>query len=343
MQTHVHYEDLIAFAADEIASSSSAAIAAHVANCSQCAATIIYFGIAVSAIRIEAFGIPSPAVIAAVYALFAAQTAAQNDWLASVFRFFSFAGQRLANPLTISILVTANVLFFGGAMILLSQDSVTGEILYPVKTTMENLKLAFTWTDVGLTSQQINLAGVRVQEMRVLAERQQYSGLESTSTAYQLHVQRAMDALQSVFRADAAQARQWAAVVNADLDQYAVTLGILMQSLPETIQPSIASAISASAAARHTLVDWQKTPPGSPSPMPSLTAAPSKAVTSSPRPVPTASKPVASRTSAPIISPANRQATATAVQLTQTGTPKNTPHGSPKTPGTPEKISPGQR
>ncbi len=325
MESHVAYDDLIAFAAQETPPSLSAAIAAHVSGCPRCAATVKYFAVAADSIRALGSELPSSNARAQVYKLASARTPTPSSWLASLGAFFSFPRPGLANATALVILALAVMLVGSVGTIAVSQNAVTGDRLYPVKTAMENAQVGLIPTDAGRTEQYMNMAGSRVAEIRILVQRQEFEGIPSTAAAYQAHVNAAINSLQSLFSQDAAQARTLATKVNATLDRYTSTLEILIDNVPVRIKPALASAVSVSAAAISTLIDLQTPPAVLPLPTATETpiASPAPAATESPVSQPsgmaTTPSPVPSVT-APVVAP-----TTSVPTLEPTGTSTNEP------------------
>ncbi len=310
---HVSYEELIAYAADETGPSKSAEISAHVTVCSQCAATVINYGVAGNAIRMTVGDTPSPAVLARVYALFPSETQPQRGWLGALSDLFAFPERRAAFAIAITILVLANLCLLGGGTVAYSQNSVTGEMLYPIKTTAENVRLFFALTDSGRVIEQTGLAGERVREIGMLADRQRYDGIPSTTTAYKTHVKGAMDALLAVYKQNVAEGQRLAGVVNQKLNEYTKTMETVAARLPVDLSPSLAasiqsslsSAIDTSQSTLNTLVQWETNPPGSATAVPTGSPVPSGAATKSP--VPAGSKTVASPTATSQTAPTSQQ------------------------------------
>ncbi len=351
---HVSYEQLIAYAAEETDIYDSASIAAHVTICPECAATIINYGLAGDAIRMLGAETPSPAVLAQVYALAAPPVVAQPTWLETLSALFMSNGRRFAYATVALVLIAIPLLVLAAGMVSFSQNAVAGDMLYPIKTTVENVQVATAFSDSDKARQEIGLAGVRVEEIQVLADRQQYDRIPDTERMYEGHVQRAMDALHSVFRNNAEEAQRLAQEVNGKLAQYTQTLVIVAQSVPVATQSSLASAVSASSKAISTLAEWQSPPPV----VPSLTPA---AATTRTVPATTKTAPAATQSAVPSSVPTGAAtgsqpgpadgATATLAPAgpttappgpTAVAQPTKDPHGSPGQQGTPESPPPGQ-
>ncbi len=321
MDEHVAYEDLIAFAAQEASPALSAAIAAHVSGCRRCAATVKYFQLAADSIHELGSEMPSAAVRSKVYGLVAAPAPAPapapTSWLASLGALFSFPRLRLANATAVVILVLAVLLVGSVGTIAVSQNAVTGEGLYPVKTAMENARVGLEPNDAGRTEQYMNMAGSRVEEIQKLVQRQEFDGIPGTAAAYEVQVKAAIQSLQALFGQDAAQARTVATRVNKTLAEYTGTLQTLINNVPIRIKPALAGAVSVSTAALSTLIDLQtpptivplpaatETPTVSPVPQPSDPPVPQPSVTTAPpSPVPTIPLPVVAPTvSTPTLEP----------------------------------------
>jgi hypothetical protein len=345
---HVPYDELITFAAHETEPSVSAAIAAHVAVCAKCAATVNYFDLVGEAVRAEATDLPSPTVLAQVYGLFSVQAQPQPGWLQMLDDIFFLGGRRLASSTSILIFIVLNLLLYSGAILAfnytsdVSQNAVVGDLLYPTKTMIEDTRLVLIQTDIGKVQRNVDLAGVRVEEIGILVDRQQYTGIPITAAKYETHVQRAMELLEAIVKKNPTQARALAAWANTKLSQYTNTLGVLMQGLPEEINPTLASAISVSSSAISTLTILKNTPAVTPfatiTSTPIASSATSNSISADSQP--STKPPVAPTTASGATKPPGVTATTSSNSTQPAVVPTTTASGSTQPPVVPKTAPP---
>ena len=229
-------------------------------------------------------------------------------------------------------IVLAVFLFSGvGITAYAASSSLPGDALYPLKTTVENVRAKWTPDADSKARLYMEFAGRRLVEIQSLMDSGRHRDIPSATNEFESDIQRAMNATESLSQTDPGRAMALKAELAVALQVYNDILGALITTTPVDSQPALQSAIGASQAAAHILQASQDDDVNDrdnglddeddASPVPSQTLPvtgtpgllPTAAQTSqamiTPEPLPTISQPPpATLTSVPVIIPTNTNA-----------------------------------
>lgn len=91
---------------------------------------------------------------------------------------------------TITVLSLLILAFAGGSVFAASTDSAPGDLLYPVKRTLEQIQMAFTFSDAGKAELHAMLASRRVEEIELIAPTGDTASVEKLSSEFEDHMQK---------------------------------------------------------------------------------------------------------------------------------------------------------
>jgi RNA polymerase sigma-70 factor, ECF subfamily len=143
---------------------------------------------------------------------------------------FSFSGAFL--------LITLLVFLFGGAGMtaLAAQAALPGDVLYPIKTSMEQAQLALSASPAGRANLQMEFAERRLLEIAGLIEEDQFQEIPAVTDRFEAHIRNKMVEVEDVANHDAQQAAGLSAQVSDALTRYAYTLSRMLEQVPEAVQ-----------------------------------------------------------------------------------------------------------
>jgi hypothetical protein len=147
------------------------------------------------------------------------------------------------------ILVTAIIvigLLFGGTVstAAASSDSLPGDTLYPVKTSIEDIKLAFA-DDEGDVELNVQYAQNRVEEMQALVEADRYEDIPIAVQRYENNIAALAQAMAHLAANDPARAEAHANLLEAARANRTETLTGLLDKVPEQAKKGIQRALEA--------------------------------------------------------------------------------------------------
>ena len=143
---------------------------------------------------------------------------------------FSFSGAFL--------LITLLVFLFGGAGMtaLAAQAALPGDVLYPIKTSMEQAQLALSASPAGRANLQMEFAERRLLEIAGLIEEDQFQEIPAATDRFEAHIRNIMVEVEDVANRDPQQAAGLSAQVSDALTRYAYTLSRMLEQVPEAVQ-----------------------------------------------------------------------------------------------------------
>lgn len=300
MSSHIFSdEQLIAFALNEMDAAESERVASHVAECAQCRATVASFqGIRALLHADDSVAVP-PATLARAQAIFRQHAAiSRPGWSELIRRGPLPRARQLIGISTLATLLLTLALLYSSARLVAPavQATLPGDALYPVKTTIEDVRIAVALDDSSRVQAQLSIAQARVTEISALVEQGRYDSLPKATQDYQEHVQQATSTLGQVLKQDPGQV-DLAQRVEQDLARHEVSLAVLQENSPGDVKPQIRRAVIASSAAKSTVQDQLSSiKPSSAIPaVPLVTPIPNAVVTASSAPaLPAATNTVAS-------------------------------------------------
>lgn len=155
--------------------------------------------------------------------------------------------QRFAFTALLAVLGLTLFIFGGaGATALASQSALPGDALYPLKTSLEQTRVALA-RDAALQVQlHLRFAERRLDEITALISEGRFNDIDAATQEFENHIQQAIMALQTVANGDPQRAAELTTLISSALSRYAQTLGGLLGSVPPSVKPEVERAILAS-------------------------------------------------------------------------------------------------
>jgi hypothetical protein len=149
---------------------------------------------------------------------------------------------------TLATLLTVLILFFGGVGMtaLAAQAALPGDILYPVKTTLEQTRLSLTTDSASQAQLHLEFAQRRLDELSAIISSGRLEEINRVAAEFEFHIEKAIAAFQMVAAEDPLKAQELANHIATTLSHYAQTLSSLIATAPETVRPTLTRAISTS-------------------------------------------------------------------------------------------------
>jgi hypothetical protein len=143
---------------------------------------------------------------------------------------FSFSGAFL--------MITLLVFLFGGASMtaFAAQSALPGDVLYPIKTSIENTQLALSTSPTGRADLQMEFAQRRLLEIASLIEEDQFQEIPAAVDQFEAHVRNLMVEVEDVASRDPEQAAGLSAQVSNALTRYAYSMSRMLEQVPEPVQ-----------------------------------------------------------------------------------------------------------
>ena len=143
---------------------------------------------------------------------------------------FSFNG--------VFLVITLLVFLFGGASMtaFAAQSALPGDVLYPIKTSMENTQLALSTGPTGRANLQMEFAQRRLLEIASLIEEDQFQEIPAAADQFEAHVRNLMVEVEDVASRDPEQVTGLSAQVSNALTRYAYSMSRMLEQVPEPVQ-----------------------------------------------------------------------------------------------------------
>jgi hypothetical protein len=156
-----------------------------------------------------------------------------------------------------------------------SGDTLPGEALYPIKRTVENLRLLLTFDDAHEARLQIEFAQRRIGEMKILAEMGQHEDIQDLVESYQSLLNGTNETLRVMVLEGDQRTEEIGALVEEALFYDAIILSGIKEFVPAETQGFIDVAIGASksgnAIARQWVELYISSPSGASPQLPAIT------------------------------------------------------------------------
>ncbi len=163
------------------------------------------------------------------------------------------------------VVVILTFILLGGGAVYAADSSLPGDTLYPVKRSVEALRLAASLSDRGDALLHLDFAEKRLVEVRQLASTARDADLRAALEAYRIELETGVTLLRQVHGVNG-EREQWFEDVNETLELYERQLNDLYDVTPPSVRQSIEHA-------QRTTRDLRvATPlPGEPAPLPTPT------------------------------------------------------------------------
>jgi hypothetical protein len=177
------------------------------------------------------------------------------------------AGKRWRAPARVAVTVLLAAAFLLGMTVMASASALPGQVLYPIKRTVEQVQLAMATSPSAKAETHLKHAQTRLTELRALADRDEAGHVPGTISAMQTAVRQANLAVARADRAGVSTTPKLRSQL-AQLRQQMVTELMALAAGPPTTSPTQAEAITS--AATSVLSSWgiSTPPPQSRSPGP---------------------------------------------------------------------------
>ncbi len=150
-------------------------------------------------------------------------------------------------PILSSLIVAFTLLVGGaGATAYAAQDALPGDLLFPVKTLVEDAQLALTQDAVADLQLQATFTQARVDEIATLLATGRYEDLPAAVEALNSELQGLAEMVPVVAERNPQQMQAVAAQIEQSLQQHTQMLSILAESAPEQAQAALQMALQAS-------------------------------------------------------------------------------------------------
>jgi hypothetical protein len=149
------------------------------------------------------------------------------------------------------ILIILLAFLFGGAGMtaLAAQSSLPGDALYPVKTGLEQTRVALA-RDASVRAQlQMEFAERRLKEIAGLIEEGRFENISTATGEFESYIRKALAELETIASGDPEQAALLAGQVSEALTRYARTLSGMLDQVPESVRLEMRRALQNTQAA----------------------------------------------------------------------------------------------
>lgn len=168
-------------------------------------------------------------------------------WLASLLpaqRRPGSSSQRFAFSTLMALIAIFALLFGGaGATALAAQSSIPGDVLYPVKTSLEGAQLTLAADAYAQAQLHLSFAERRLDEIAGLIQAGRSAEIDGAAAEFQRQIEQALEKLGILTANDPARAADLARQITAALSRYAQVLSGLADQAPETVRPALQQAL----------------------------------------------------------------------------------------------------
>ena len=185
--------------------------------------------------------------VSEVDALLASEKKSLFTWMTGLFavnRKPGNRGLRFAYSAVIALIAVMFVLLSGaGATAYAAKNALPGDVLYQVKTGLEQAQVRLTADAVRQAQLHLEFAERRLEEIAALIDDGRFAEIDRAAGEFEYHVQQAIQAMQVVSGEDPARANQLASQIANALTRYGLMLSDMLNRIPDTIRPSVERAI----------------------------------------------------------------------------------------------------
>lgn len=251
---HIAYDQLIAFAANDLDDADARVVAQHTASCNECAKIVTRFRTIRAVMRADPSRNPPMPVVARAHTIFNLKRspALVPFWQKWNWSISAPTARRLANAFLLIMLVLSNIIVYigMGRTIEVSQAAIPGDSLYSVKLVIEDVQLATTWDTAGKLMRHLTYAGYRLDETGALIALDRVAEIPSTLAAFEKQVGLVTTTFKTLARENFKRAQELTPQIEASLAERATQLDTLRQQATSSLQPVFASALQVANASR---------------------------------------------------------------------------------------------
>mgnify|MGYP001132263496 CR=1 FL=1 len=145
----------------------------------------------------------------------------------------------------IAVLVIVVIALFGGtsATVLASQNSIPGDTLYPIKTTLERTRLSLARSTDARVELQLEFAEQRVDEIESLIKEGRFQNIKPAATAFEGHILKALEELNALAEVNPDLAGTLMVRLTESISRYAAALSEMAGQVPEPVRSDLQNTI----------------------------------------------------------------------------------------------------
>jgi hypothetical protein len=152
--------------------------------------------------------------------------------------------QKFALTTVMAVVIVVVMLFSGAsATAYASQSALPGDALYPVKTTLEQTRIALARDAYFRAQLHLQFAQIRIDEIVELLQQDRFHDVELASSEFEYYIQNVMNALQIVLAGDPARGADLSNQVTQILLLYTEKLQGILANTPEPVRPAVERVI----------------------------------------------------------------------------------------------------
>jgi hypothetical protein len=152
--------------------------------------------------------------------------------------------KRFVFSAVLAVVVIAVLLFGGaGATAFAAQGSLPGDVLFPVKTGLEQTQVRLAQDAYNQAQLHLRFAERRLDEIDELIKSGRYEDVKIASSEFEYYVQQALSTLQVVMTGDPARASQLTEQISAAMLAYVDALKGVWVNVPDNVRPAVLQAI----------------------------------------------------------------------------------------------------
>ncbi|MBI5028970.1 MAG: hypothetical protein HZB51_00485 [Chloroflexi bacterium] len=250
----ISYEQLIAYAAEDLDEIEAARVAEHLPNCEKCAMTITRFRLIYYLMSMHKAEAPPAAPLVATqnrFTDFTKRRPHKQGW-GRIFEMIPVPGRLSAIVVAILVLVLTFVFAGSHTVANTAQDAIPGDTLYPVKTTMENTQINLAPDGTAKTELYLTLAQERLEEISALVAQGKYEDIPKVTKTFETQIQKVTVNLTTAIADDSSPDKvELARKVDTALSQYSSSLARLSENGPAQLKPDLERAVAASTEQRN--------------------------------------------------------------------------------------------
>lgn len=170
----------------------------------------------------------------------------------------NFSKEFLVMHKTVIAIVLVLVVLFGGsaASAYAAQGSLPGDVLYPMKTAIEDASVDFSMDSASEVRLYLRLVEKRIAEMESLAAEGRYEDLAVAVERFEFHIEQALQSLLIVAQGNPAEAETLASTLGDLMERHTQILLVLMADAPDNVRATFEDAVEASQGAISTATEF---------------------------------------------------------------------------------------
>jgi hypothetical protein len=136
------------------------------------------------------------------------------------------------------LLVTLLVFLFGGVGMtaFAAQSALPGDVLYPVKTNIEQVQLTLSTNPSGRAQLQLEFAERRLLEIAGLIDEERFQEIPAATDQFEAHIRNVKVEVDDVANRNPDQASRLSAQVSDALTRYTFTMSRMLEQVPKAVQ-----------------------------------------------------------------------------------------------------------